>query len=109
MNHPPSYYEKILGVSKEDARALRGTLYDPRAAHMTSNAGSFAGSLGSTEHKAKVYSLLPFLVEAAFTPKHFVLRMQLYPQAGLLQFDTLQFTGVETLYFPVEQLIPITR
>ena len=88
---------------------FRGTLHDPRAAHMASNAGSFAGSLGSTEHKAKVYSLLPFLVEAAFTPKHFVLRMQLYPRAGLLQLDTLQFAGVETLYFPIEQLIPITR
>ena len=49
-----------------------------------SQAGSFAGNLGSTDHKAKVYSLLPFLIEAGMTSKNFVLRMQLYPQAGLL-------------------------
>ena len=45
---------------------------------------SFEGSLGSTDHKAKTYSLLPFLFESAFTPKSFVLRMQLYPKAGIL-------------------------
>ena len=70
---------------------------------------SFEGSLGSTEHKAKVYSLLPFLVESAFTSKSFVLRMQLYPKAGLLQFDTLEYSGVETSYVPLNQVIPITK
>lgn len=66
-----------------------------------SGRGAFAGSITSTEHSAKTYSLLPFLFEASFTPKSFVLRMQLYPQAGLLQLDTLQFSGVETSYVPV--------
>ena len=51
--------------------------------------GYFENSLSSTDHKAKTYSLLPFLIEAAFTPKSFVLRMQLYPKASLLQLDTL--------------------
>ena len=56
-----------------------------------------------------MYSLLPFLVEASLTPKSFVLRMQLYPEAGLLQMDTLQFSGVETLYVPVSEVIPVTK
>ena len=71
--------------------------------------GDFEGGLPSTDHKAKTYSLLPFLIEAAFTPKSFVLRMQLYPKAGLIQLDTLQFSGVETSYVPVKQVIPITK
>ena len=50
---------------------------------------NFENGLSSTDHKAKTFSLLPFLVEAAFTPKSFVLRMQLYPKASLLQLDTL--------------------
>ena len=99
----------MLGVSREDAKNFNQNMNDPRSPQMLSSAGSFAGSLGSTDHKAKVYSLLPFLVESSFTPKSFVLRLQLYPKAKLLQFDTLQFTGVETIYMPTEQLIPITK
>ena len=56
-----------------------------------------------------MYGLLPFLIEARFTPKSFVLRMQLYPKAGMLQFDTLQLTGVETSFVPVSQVIPVTK
>ena len=64
----------------------------------------FSAMLGTTDSatKSKAYSLLPFLFEAAFTSKSFVLRMQLYPKAGMLQFDTLQFGGVETTYMPVD-------
>ena len=58
--------------------------------------------IGSTDHSKKCFSLLPFLFEATMTPKSFVLRMQLYPQAKLLQFDTLQFGGVETSYVPIQ-------
>ena len=71
--------------------------------------GGFSSAITSTEHSAKTYSLLPFLLEASFTPKNFVLRMQLYPKAGLLQFDTLQFSGVHTSYVPVSQVIPVTK
>ena len=62
---------------------------------------NFSSSLGSTDHKAKVYSLMPFLIESALTPKSFVLRMQLYPKAELLRLDTLKFSGVEPVYIPV--------
>ena len=70
---------------------------------------NFESGLNGTAHKSKVYSLLPFLFEAGFTNKSFVLRLQLYPDSKLLQFDTLQFDGVETFYVPVEQIIPITK
>ena len=78
-------------------------------AQITSSGSSFESQLGSTEHVKKVYSLLPFLVEAAFTDKSFVLRMQLFPKADLLQFDTLQFGGVKTMFVPVKQVIPVTK
>ena len=78
-------------------------------ARISEGRSDFAGNLGNTDHKGKVYSLLPFLVESKFTPKSFVLRMQLYPKASMLQFDTLQFSGVETVYMPVNQLIPVTK
>ena len=70
---------------------------------------SFESGISGSGHSNKTYSLLPFLVEAAFTTKSFVLRLQLYPKAGMLAFDTLQFTGVETLYVPVNQVIPVTK
>ena len=78
-------------------------------AKISEGRANFEGNLGSTDHKSKVYSLLPFLIEGAFTPKNFVLRMQLYPKANLLQFDTLTFSGVETSYVPLNQVIPITK
>ena len=35
--------------------------------------------------------------------------MQLYPKAELLRLDTLKFGGVEPIYIPVKQMIPITK
>ena len=75
----------------------------------SSSRAAFDSVIGASGHSSKVYSLLPFLVEARFTPKSFVLRMQLYPKSGMLQFDTLQLTGVETSYVPVSQVIPVTK
>ena len=75
----------------------------------TGRGANFSSSLGSTDHKAKVYSLLPFMIESALTPKSFVLRMQLYPKAELLRLDTLKFNGVEPVYVPVKSIIPITK
>jgi len=69
----------------------------------------FGDGVGSSGHANKVFSLIPFFVEASFTDKFFVLRMQLYPKAGMLQFDTLTWTGVRTQYLPIKQLIPITK
>ena len=63
----------------------------------------------ATEHKAKVFSLIPFFVESAFTSKNFVLKMQFYPKAELMQIEVLRMSGVHTLYVPVSNIIPITR
>ena len=62
-----------------------------------------------SSHKGKVFSLLPFFVESAFTRKNFVLRMDLYPKAELLQIDVLRMNGVISLYVPINNVIPITR
>merc|ERR1712228_326100 len=62
-----------------------------------------------SDHRGKVFSLIPFLIEGSITEKHFVLRMNLYPNAKYLAFDVLRFSGVEKLYVPVNQMIPITK
>ena len=69
----------------------------------------FGEGINTSGHASKVFSLIPFLIESSFTEKFFVLRLQLYPKAAMLQFDTLTWTGVKTQYVPVKQLIPITK
>ena len=62
-----------------------------------------------SKHKAKVFSLIPFFVESAFTRKNFVLKMELFPKAEILQIDVLRMNGVQSLYVPVNNIIPITK
>ena len=52
--------------------------------------------LGSSPHKAKVYSLIPFFIESALHKKHFVLRMEVFQKAELLKLETLTMFGVHT-------------
>jgi len=63
----------------------------------------------ATGHKAKVFSLIPFLIESAFTSKNFFLQMKFYPKAELMQIEVLWMRGVHTLYVPDANIIPITR
>lgn len=35
--------------------------------------------------------------------------MELFPKANYLQFHVLRFSGVETLYVPIRQVVPITK
>ena len=65
--------------------------------------------LSVSPHKAKVYSLIPFLCEAALTQKHFVLKMELFPNASLLKLQVLRWEGVKDVYVPIDQVIPITK
>ena len=61
-----------------------------------------------SEHKAKFFSLIPFQIESRFAPKHFVLRMELFPEAGYLKLHTLRLAGVQVVWVPLKQVIPIT-
>ena len=70
---------------------------------------NFDSSLMRSNHKGKVFSLLPFLVEGAFSPKSYVLRLELFPQAKYLRFHVLKFDGVTRLHVPIDQVIPITK
>ena len=71
--------------------------------------GSFDGNMMSSPHRGKVFSLVPFMIESAFTEKNFVLSMNLFPNAKYLKLEMLTFTGVETEYVPVAEMIPITK
>ena len=46
-----------------------------------STGGNFDSEMMRSDHKAKVFSMIPFLLESYVTSKSFVLRMQLYPDA----------------------------
>ena len=52
--------------------------------------------------------MIPFFIESRFNNKHFVLKMQLYPEAGYIHMHTLRMGGVYDLYIPIKQIIPIT-
>ena len=71
--------------------------------------GDFDSGLMSSAHCSKFFSLMPFMIESQMTPKQFVLRMELYPNAGFLKMHALRMSGVHTFYVPVKQMIPITK
>ena len=41
--------------------------------------------------------------------KRFVLRLELFPQAEYLKFYTLQLGGIQQVYMPIKELVPITK
>ena len=49
------------------------------------------------------------MIESRFVDKNFVLRLELFPKADYLKFEVLKFSGVETVYVPINQIIPITK
>lgn len=65
--------------------------------------------LMGSQHRGKVFSLLPFFAESRLSHKNFVLKMQLYPKAELLHVEVLRMDGVQSLYVPVNSMIPITK
>merc|ERR1711957_503756 len=64
--------------------------------------------MGASPLKSKFFSLMPFFVESAMTPKFYIVKMELYPGAELLALHTLGMTGVHTAV-PVKEIIPITK
>ena len=69
----------------------------------------FDSNLMQSKEKSKFFSLMPFLIESHFTPKNFVLQMQLYPNANILEMDVLHIDGVHTVQVPLDNVIPITK
>ena len=55
-----------------------------------------------SEYRGKFFSMIPFFVEARFTQKHFVLKMQIYPEAGYLHMHVLRMGGVHELFVPIK-------
>ena len=69
---------------------------------------NFTEEILRSEHKSKFFGLVPFFVESRFAPKNFVLRMELFAQAGYLKMHVLRFGGVHELWVPIKQVVPIT-
>ena len=63
----------------------------------------------SKEIQSKHMSLVPFFFESGFTHKFFVIKMSLDPKAGYLHYETLGWNGVQSVYVPVANVIPVTK
>ena len=72
-----------------------------------------------SEFRAQFFSLIPFFIESVrlqkltsdlqrFSQKYYVVKLELFPQAGYLKLHVLRFGGVHELFLPLKQLIPIT-
>ena len=59
-----------------------------------SDSGNWEGNMMASAHRSKVFSLIPFFCEAAWTNKHFVLKMEMFPAAGYLRLQTLRMGGI---------------
>ena len=63
----------------------------------------------SSTHKKKFFSLVPFMIEAAFVNKYWVLNLDYIPSHNMLKFKLLTLGGVRMQYMPVDHMIPINR
>ena len=86
------------------------TVYDSPEFKQLQEATSrnFHDDLFRSEHKAKFFSLIPFFVESRITGKHFVLKMELFSNAGYLKMHVLRLSGVQEHWVPLKQIVPIT-
>jgi hypothetical protein len=58
---------------------------------------------------SKFFSLMPFFIESKFYKKHFVIKMELYPESDYLKLHTLRLGGVYPKYVPLKYMVPITK
>ena len=73
-----------------------------------SSTGRFTDEVMRSDHRAKFFSLVPFFVEAKYSHKNFVLRMELFANAGFLKLHVLRLGGVQQIWVPIKQVVPIT-
>ena len=89
----------------------------------SSNIGEWDAYMMSSPLKNKYFSLIPFQIESVsrylffltfnflqrFRQKHFVLKMELFPESKFLKFYSLRLDGIAQTYLPIKDLIPITK
>ena len=79
------------------------------ALKQATDSGNFVDQMMSSPYRSKVFSLIPFFCESVFTSKHFVLKMELFPEAGYLKMQSLRMGGVQTTHMPIKSMIPVTK
>ena len=52
---------------------------------------------------------MPFFIEARYSPKNFVLKMELLPESEYLKFYTLTLSGVAVKYEPLKYVVPVAK
>ena len=68
----------------------------------------FKGIVKSSAAK-KYMGLMPFFMESRYSPKNFVLKMDLLPENEYLRFYTLTLSGVAEKYEPLKHIVPVAR
>ena len=70
--------------------------------------GKFDSAVSRVGHKGKYYSLIPFFLESKLTAKKFVIKMELFPSAGFLRLHAVTMMGVQEIYMPIKEMVPVT-
>ena len=100
-------------VAKEEPVAVYSSPYAAQFKKASSDADHFLAKVqidsGDRVPYNKCLSLIPFFAEAAITKKRFVTKMNLYPEAKVLGLECLTLDGVQTLYLPIDLVVPITK
>ena len=73
------------------------------------NVSSWDSQVLASPYRSKFFGLLPFQIESNFTNKSFVLRMEVFPGSKYLRLYTLKLNGVQEVYLPISEVIPITK
>ena len=73
------------------------------------NVSSWDSQVLGSAHRGKFFSLIPFQIESRFSNKSFVLRMEVFPESKYLRLHTLKMNGVQQVYLPISEMIPITK
>ena len=98
-----------MAASKEDPVPIYQAHEYDQIKSLPSKTHTYVSEMLRSPMKPKIFSLLPFYAEAAFTSKHFVSKMSVLPESGQLHMEILTMEGLESQYVPVSHIVPITK
>ena len=101
--HLPLKPFNLVSMTEEDIAEA-----EKASKSMNNMAATWENQIMASPHKGKFFSLIPFFIESKFTPKSYVLKMEFFPEANFLLLHTLTISGIQKVYMPVKEMIPIT-
>ena len=112
-----SYHSVSRSGVEATAKELPVMVYDSpefqsfssASSNSSGNVSSWDSQVMASPHRSKFFSLLPFQIESKLTAKSYVLRMEVFPDSKFLRLHTLKLNGVQQVYLPIAEVVPITK